>query len=64
MKGLTFDTPSGKVHFRKIDHQSTMGAWVGRTALRDGKGVMVNWKYLDGANYLPPDSEVRKLRKN
>lgn len=64
MKGLTFDSPSGKVHFRAIDHQSTMGAWVGRTALRDGKGVMVNWRYLDGANYLPSDAEVRKLRKN
>ncbi|MBT5455511.1 MAG: ABC transporter substrate-binding protein, partial [Rhodospirillaceae bacterium] len=48
----------------KIDHQSTMGAWVGRTALKNGKGVMVNWKYLDGAGYLPPDSEVRKMRKN
>ena len=47
MKGLTFDSPSGTIHFRAIDHQSTMGAWVGRTALRDGKGVMVNWKYLD-----------------
>ena len=64
MKGLTLDSPSGKIHFRAIDHQSTMGAWVGRTALRGGKGVMVNWKYLDGAGYLPPDSEVRKMRKN
>lgn len=64
MKGLTFDSPSGKIHFRKIDHQSTMGAWVGRTALKNGKGVMVNWKYRDGAGYLPPDSEVRKMRKN
>ena len=64
MKGLTLDSPSGTIHFRKIDHQSTMGAWVGRTALRNGKGVMVNWKYRDGAGYLPTDAEVRKMRKN
>jgi branched-chain amino acid transport system substrate-binding protein len=61
-KGLEFDTPVGQVTFRDIDHQSTMGAYVGKTALQDGKGVMVDWSYLDGANYLPPDEEVRKLR--
>jgi len=64
MKGLTLDSPSGKIHFRAIDHQSTMGAWVGRTALKNGKGVMVNWNYRDGAGYLPSDAEVRKMRKN
>ncbi len=64
MKGLTLDSPSGKIHFRAIDHQSTMGAWVGRTALKDGKGVMVNWTYRNGADYLPSDAEVRKMRKN
>ena len=46
--------PSGEVTFRAADHQSTMGTWVGRTALRDGKGVMVDWTYIDGADLLPP----------
>ena len=32
-----------------------MGAYVGRTAVKDGKGVMVDWRYADGADYLPPD---------
>ncbi len=63
MAGLTFNGVFGPVTFRKIDHQSTMGAYVGLTALKDGKGVMVNWKYLDGKNYLPSDAEVKKLRK-
>jgi branched-chain amino acid transport system substrate-binding protein len=36
MEDLTFDTPVGPVRFRASDHQGTMGAWVGRTALRDG----------------------------
>ncbi|HEY7788219.1 MAG TPA: ABC transporter substrate-binding protein, partial [Casimicrobiaceae bacterium] len=41
---------------------STMGAYVGRTAIRDGKGVMVDWHYADGKDYLPPDDVVRRLR--
>jgi branched-chain amino acid transport system substrate-binding protein len=62
MEGLTFETPFGSVTYRKIDHQSTMGAYVGRTAVRDGKGVMVDWHYANGKDYLPPDDVVRKLR--
>ena len=62
MEGLSFEAPTGPITFRAIDHQSTMGAYVGWTRLRDGKGVMVDWKYLDGAHYLPSDEEVRKLR--
>lgn len=63
MEGLDFDTPTGPINFRAIDHQSTMGAFVGTTAVKDGKGVMVDWKYLDGAEHLPSDEEVAKLRK-
>jgi branched-chain amino acid transport system substrate-binding protein len=62
MEGLTFETPFGSVTYRKIDHQSTMGAYVGRTAVREGKGVMVDWHYANGKDYLPPDDVVRKLR--
>jgi branched-chain amino acid transport system substrate-binding protein len=62
-KGLTFDSPFGKATFRAIDHQSTMGAYVGRTTNRGGKGEMKDYKYYDGAKFLPPDAEVRKLRQ-
>ncbi len=62
MEGMTFESPFGPITFRKIDHQSTMGAYVGYTAIRDGKGVMIDWKYMDGKDYLPSDAEVRKLR--
>jgi branched-chain amino acid transport system substrate-binding protein len=61
-EGLQFGSPFGPVTFRKIDHQSTLGAFVGKTALIDGKGVMVEAVYLDGAKYLPSDEDVRKLR--
>jgi branched-chain amino acid transport system substrate-binding protein len=62
MAGLEFDTPVGPVEFREIDHQSTMGAYVGMTTVRDGKGVMVDWSYKNGADFLPSDDEVEKLR--
>jgi branched-chain amino acid transport system substrate-binding protein len=62
MSGLAFDTPFGNVTFRAIDHQSTMGAYVGRTAVKDGKGIMVDWRYADGKDYQPDDADVRKLR--
>jgi branched-chain amino acid transport system substrate-binding protein len=55
-------TPFGKITYRALDHQSTMGAYVGRLAKREGRGVMVDWVYRDGLSYLPPDAEVRKLR--
>jgi len=62
MKGLKVDTPFGGIVFRALDHQSTMGSYVGRTGVKDAKGVMRSWKYADGAEYLPLDAEVRKLR--
>ena len=61
-EGLKVDSPFGPITFRKIDHQSTLGAFVGKTAIKDGKGVMVDFKYLDGAKYLPSDDDVKKLR--
>jgi branched-chain amino acid transport system substrate-binding protein len=62
MAGLVVDTPFGPVTFRALDHQSTMGAYVGRTAVKDGKGVMVDWRYADGKDYLPSDDAVKRLR--
>ena len=62
MQGLAVDTPFGRVSFRVIDHQSTMGAYVGRIAVKDGKGVMVGWKYANGADYLPSDDWIRAHR--
>lgn len=61
-RGLSFISPFGPVTFRALDHQSTMGAYVGKLALRGGKGTMVDWRYADGAKYLPPEAEVRRRR--
>ncbi|MEL6266837.1 MAG: ABC transporter substrate-binding protein [Pseudomonadota bacterium] len=61
-EGLAFDTPVGPVTFREIDHQSTMGAYVGTTRVIEGEGRMVDWTYRDGADYLPDDATVEALK--
>jgi len=62
MKGLSYDSVFGPITYRALDHQSTMGAFVGKTDVKNGRGVMTDWRYADGKNYLPSDDEVRKLR--
>jgi branched-chain amino acid transport system substrate-binding protein len=62
MEGLKFQSAFGEVEFRKIDHQATLGAFVGKTKLVNGKGTMVDWRYADGKDYLPSDAEVALLR--
>jgi branched-chain amino acid transport system substrate-binding protein len=63
LKGLKMQTPFGPIEWRALDHQSTMGAYVGQLAKKSGNGVMVNWRYADGAKYQPTDGEIRALRK-
>ncbi|MEN3289658.1 MAG: branched-chain amino acid transport system substrate-binding protein [Bradyrhizobium sp.] len=61
-EGIAVPSPFGEISFRKIDHQSTLGAFVGKTAQKDGKGIMVDAVYRKGSDYLPSDAEVEKLR--
>ena len=60
--GLQVTTPFGKVTYRAIDHQSTMGAYLGKTKLEGQKGVMTDYVYIDGAKVLPSDDEIKRLR--
>jgi branched-chain amino acid transport system substrate-binding protein len=62
MRGLAWTTPFGPVVFRRVDHQSTMGAFVGKLGVRDGRGTMVDWRYADGANFLPTEAEAARRR--
>ncbi|MEO8143208.1 MAG: ABC transporter substrate-binding protein [Betaproteobacteria bacterium] len=64
MRGLEMQTPFGPIVWRPLDHQSTMGAYVGQLAKKGGQGVMVNWRFADGANFLPSFEEVKSLRKD
>ncbi len=61
-RGLQLATPFGKITYRAEDHQSTMGAFVGRTKNEGGKGVMVDARYMDGAQFQPSAAEVKKSR--
>jgi branched-chain amino acid transport system substrate-binding protein len=61
-KGLKVDSPFGPITYRAIDHQATMGAFVGKIALENGKGTMTDFKFVDGATVLPSDEETKKLR--
>ncbi|RGE42055.1 ABC transporter substrate-binding protein [Comamonas testosteroni] len=63
-KGLEVSTPFGTITYRAQDNQSTMGAYIGKTAYDDKlrRGVLVNYHYADGKNYQPSDEEVKKLR--
>lgn len=61
-KGLRLTGPFGPFEYRASDHQATMGAFVGRLGVKDGAGIMLDAKYVDGAHVLPSDAEVAKLR--
>ena len=60
--GVPFETPFGRASFRALDHQSTMGAFVGKLGLKDGQGMMVDWRYVPGDSVLPGDAEIRMMR--
>ncbi len=64
LRGLTFATAfgTGDVEYRALDHQSTLGAFVGKTVLRNGRGTMADWRYAPGGSYLPSDEVVRSMR--
>ena len=59
-EGLSMPSPFGEITFRKIDHQSTLGAFVGKTAQKDGKGVMVDFVLQEG---LGLSAERRRSRE-
>lgn len=61
-RGLEVATPVGTIVYRPEDHQSTMGGYVGRTKNEGGKGIMVDYRYVDGAKVLPSGDAVKKLR--
>ncbi|MEN2978215.1 ABC transporter substrate-binding protein [Tistrella bauzanensis] len=61
-RGIGLETPFGPITYRAADHQSTLGAFVGRTAVIDGRGRMVDAVYRDGADYLPDEATAGALR--
>ncbi|MGG5823389.1 ABC transporter substrate-binding protein [Falsiroseomonas sp. HW251] len=64
LRDLKTETIIGDVVMRGLDHQGTMGTWVGETTLRGRQGAMRNIRYVDGATVMFPESEVRAARPN
>jgi branched-chain amino acid transport system substrate-binding protein len=62
-RDLEVATPLGPIRYRGIDHQSTMGTYVGTTTLRNGQGMVIDFRYIDGATVMPSDALVRTWRK-
>lgn len=64
LKDLTFDSIMGPITIRGLDHQADMGTWVGRTAVKNGKPVMIDWKYVKGPQYFPSEKEILSMRSS
>lgn len=62
MKDLKVATPQGEIVYRAVDHQATMGSWIGRTKVVDGAGQMVDWTYVDGGEVLPSAADAKAMR--
>ena len=62
--GLEVMTPFGKITYRAhrppVDDGRLSSA---STKLEGGKGVMVDYRYLDGAKFLPTDDEVQEAAR-
>lgn len=63
-RGLQVATPWGPITYRAQDHQSTMGAFVGKTTYSKEmqRGIMTHFYYADGKDYQPSDAQVKQLR--
>ena len=62
LEGLEIETVTGPIQIRAVDHQATMGAWVGKLTVEGGEGKMVDWTYMDGAPFMTPEEEIRQRR--
>lgn len=60
--GLEVVSPFGPISYRPQDHQSTLGAYVGKLDAKDGRGIMTDIRYIDGATVQPDDAQVAKMR--
>jgi branched-chain amino acid transport system substrate-binding protein len=61
-RGLEVETPLGPTLFRESDQQTTLGTFVGTLTVEDGMPRMVDWRYVDGANYLPSEEAAAAMR--
>jgi branched-chain amino acid transport system substrate-binding protein len=39
-----------------------MGTWVGKLDVKDGRGLMVDWRFLDGKDFQLDDASAKARR--
>jgi len=56
-EGLELSTPVGMIEWRKSDHQSTMGVFVGRLTSNESGAAIERWRWRfeSPLRYLPPE---------
>jgi ABC-type branched-subunit amino acid transport system substrate-binding protein len=59
---LNVETPFGPIVYRSLDHQSTLGTYLGYIGHADGKPTMERFAYASGTRLQPLDEQIRKLR--
>jgi len=59
---LQVPTPFGTIEYRNLDHQSTLGIYLGYTGHADGRLAMERFVYATGARLQPLDDQIRRLR--
>ncbi|WP_232464747.1 ABC transporter substrate-binding protein [Bordetella genomosp. 8] len=59
---LQVPTPFGTIEYRNLDHQSTLGIYLGYTGHVDGRVTMDRFVYATGARLQPLDEQIRRLR--
>jgi branched-chain amino acid transport system substrate-binding protein len=55
LEGLETLTPLGVVEWRKSDHQTTMGTFVGQLRNKGNEAVMVRWRFESASDHLPAE---------
>ena len=49
-------------HKARLGLSAFGGAFLDKIALKEDRGTVADFKYVDGASVLPSDAEVKKLR--
>nr|WP_213774014.1 ABC transporter substrate-binding protein [Bradyrhizobium sp. dw_78] len=62
LRGMEVTSPFGPIMFRPQDQQSTLGLYVGKLDMKDGRGFMTDWKYASGKDLQPSDDFVKARR--
>jgi branched-chain amino acid transport system substrate-binding protein len=62
LEGLTIASPIGQLTMRAVDHQTDRGLWMGKTTVRDGKGLVIGSTFHPSAPFWPPEAMIRQWR--